>query len=190
MFDRLSLVTPPAIQAVSLEEVRRHLVVTHNDDDLVLDALREAAIGKIDGPDGIGYCMEAQTWRLSLDCFPREIRIPLRPVASVTSITYVDPDEATQTLAASGYRVGIAGGSCRIWEAPNASWPALADVPNAVEVTFVAGTGAPMLLKVAVLQMIAHWYEHRAAAMESAPSEVPMAARHIINGFRGGRVAA
>lgn len=163
MFDRLTLVTAPAALPVSLAEAKAHLRVDHDDDDALISALINSAVAQIDGPDGIGYAMQAQTWRLTLDAFPAVIRMPMRPVVSVSSITYVGTDDVTATFPAESYRVVIAGGAALIEPVHGVSWPSTKDVLGAVNITFVAGVGAPHPLKQAILMMVADAYEHREA---------------------------
>lgn len=68
------------------------------------------------------------------------IRLP--PLTSVTSITYVDSDGVTQTLAADQYLVDSKSQPARITPAYGLSWPSARQQANAVIVRFVAGYGA------------------------------------------------
>ena len=82
---------------------------------------------------------------------PYELRLP--PLASVTSITYVDTDGATQTLAANQYLVDAKSEPSRITPAYGCSWPSTRAQNNAVIVRFVGGYGAAS----AVPQCIKNW---------------------------------
>lgn len=73
----------------------------------------------------------------------REIRIPLAPLVSVTSIKYLDTAGAQQTLAADQYRVDTDSLPGRITPAYGVTWPELYPVSAAVIVRFVAGFVAP-----------------------------------------------
>jgi|GEM_PF-90199 len=208
MWDRLSLVTGPADPAVSLADAKAHLRVDHDADDALIEALVESAAGMIDGPDGIGFCLQEQTWRLDLDGFNEfgwgrlhstddrrrwdgrrdlRIRLPLRPVVSVDSVQYVDTSGDERTMDAADYRVSIAGGTATL--TPVSSWPTPRDEPGAVRIEFKAGEGTPDALRAAVLLMVGHLYEHREAVSE-AMQETPLAWDSIINRYRSGRVAA
>ena len=84
-----------------------------------------------------------QTWDMSLDRFPGwEMHVPLPPLQSVTSITYVDSDGVTQTLAADQYVVDTKSEPARITPAYGCVWPSTRWQANAVTVRFVAGYGA------------------------------------------------
>jgi uncharacterized phiE125 gp8 family phage protein len=129
-----------------LAEVKSTLAVSGADDDVMLTQMIEAATAAYDGPDGaLGRCLISQTYRWTLDRFLiAEHRLPLAPHIAVSSVAYVDPTGATVTLDPSKYRVSGLGATsgARIAPALNTSWPETARVPDAVEMTFVAGFGA------------------------------------------------
>jgi uncharacterized phiE125 gp8 family phage protein len=161
----LVLVSAPATTPVSLTEAKAHLRVDHSDDDTLITALINAAVAHLDGKDGIlGRALITQTWDLKLDEFCPAIRIPLPPLASVTSITYVDTDGATQTLAADQYTV-TSGEPAKIVPAYNVTWPSTRCVPEAVKVRFVAGYGnassVPAGIKAAILLHVGTLYRDR-----------------------------
>lgn len=101
-----------------------------------------------------------QTLDLHLDAFPCwEIR--LMPLQSVTSITYVDTDGVTQTLASDQYLVDTKTDIARITPAYGLVWPIPRWQHNAVTVRFVAGYG----LAPAVPECIKHWMMMRVKTM-------------------------
>lgn len=185
MFNRLTLVTPPATAALSLVDAKAHLRVLHDDEDDLIEGLVDAAIAMIDGPDGVGFCMVAQSWALALDRFCGSIRIPLRPVASITSITYLDAAGASQTVDSGDYRLALSGGVGVVDLVPGAAWPAVGDFDWPVTVTFVAGTGAPPALVVALKMIIGDLYKNREG--QGARSA---AVEDILNRYRSGVIAA
>lgn len=197
MWDRLTLVTAPAVVAVSLAEAKEHLRVEadDHDDDFLIQGLLDAAIATIDGPEGIGAAMVTQTWRLSLDCLFSPIRVPIWPLRSVTGITYVDDDGATQTLSSSLYRVNTDRRPGVIERAYNASYPNVIARSGAVKITFTAGFGSlaadtPRDLRAAILLIVGHLYANREAVVIGSPvATVPMAAEAILNRYRTGMVA-
>lgn len=107
-----------------------------------------------------------QTWDLILDNFPGwEIGIPKPTLQSISSITYVDTDGATQTLAASQYRVDTSSEPARITPAYGLVWPVTRTQTEAVTIRFVAGYGAassvPDGIKHWMLLRIKHFYDNR-----------------------------
>lgn len=119
-----------------------------------------------------------QTWDLSLDGFPSwELRIPKPPLQSVTSITYVDTDGTTQTLAASAYTVDIKSQPGRITPAYGLVWPVTRYQVNAVTVRFVCGFGAAAAVsdetKQWMLVRIKHQYDNRGPNAAGQITEFP-----------------
>lgn len=145
----LYLVTPPAIEPVSLAETKIHCRVDHTDDDARLLMLIVAARQTLDGRDGtLGRALLTQTWDYKINAFPdpdEGIELPLPPLQSVTSITYLDAAAATQTLATQVYRVEGIGSlmPARIVLTAGQSWPSIADRSEAATIRFVAGYATP-----------------------------------------------
>lgn len=193
MWNRLILVAAPGVTPVSLLEAKAHLRVDFNDEDTLISLCIDKAVAAIDGPFGIGRCMVTQSWLLSLDCFPEyEICIPLGPVASITSIKYLDSAGVEQTLAPSSYWPSLKCEPATVSPAYGATWPIHRAMPGSVKIEFVAGTAAasvPADLRAAVLLLIGHYYDHRAAAAEGQMSELPIGVEAILNRYRSGRVA-
>jgi len=110
------------------------------------------------------------TWKAYLDGFPAEIQINDKlPIATISSIAYVDDDGDSQTLSSSLYQSDLVseGKPARIMPAYGQTWPAVrSGVYNAVTVTFTAGYGAtresvPLGIRHAILMLAADWYNNR-----------------------------
>lgn len=160
----LRLITPPASLPVTLQAAKAWLRVDHPDEDATVSALIAAATSALDGRGGIlGRALEPQTWELALDAFPAsEIRLPLGPVASVTSVAFTAADGSEGTVSASDFVIDNAetfGG----WIVPRAgfAWPATMATGSAVRVRFVAGTGTPEAVRHGILAMVANRFDTR-----------------------------
>ena len=171
----LRLITPPADLPVTLAAAKDYLRVDFDDEDAGISAMIAAAVNLLDGRNGIlGRCLEAATWELLLDRFPAaEIRLPLGPVASVTSVKFTDTEGAEGTVDAGNFYVDNAetfGG----WVVPVSgfAWPATMETVNAVRVRFVAGTGAPEGVKQAILDMVAARFDTRGEGKMLTPGIV------------------
>lgn len=58
-------VTAPTVPVIDLDEAKAHLRVLHDDDDLLIQGLIDAAVSWMDGWDGVlGRCIMPQTWRM------------------------------------------------------------------------------------------------------------------------------
>jgi uncharacterized phiE125 gp8 family phage protein len=101
------------------------------------------------------------------------------PVQSVTSVQYIGADGVLAVLDPSTYvadLIGdVRGGMSRLAPAVGSFWPPLALQIAAVTISYVAGPPAaiPELLRRAVLQLVAHWYEFRGPVATGSVGAVP-----------------
>jgi uncharacterized phiE125 gp8 family phage protein len=164
----LSLVTPPVLEPISLQEAKEHCRIDLDDEDALLSGYITAARQHVE--DVTGRQLITATWALTLDGWPCFIDVPKAPLLTVTSIAYLDSGGTSQTLATTQYRieapVGPTAGRGRITREYAVVWPTLRGVGNAVTVTFTAGYGTsgdkvPMPLRQAMFLLIATSYEKR-----------------------------
>jgi uncharacterized phiE125 gp8 family phage protein len=183
----LVVVTPPAIEPVTLPQVKLHARVDHNDDDGLLEQKATAARQYVER--FLGRPLISTTFDLFYDAFPLGvITLPKSPVLSVTEIEYLDADGAEMSLVeGDDYTVDVASG--RI--APgDAGWPSTDSVVSSVRIRFVAGYGAtadevPLPLREAVLQLAAQLYEHREAALYGqTAAPLPYGVDDILSEYR------
>lgn len=185
----LELVTGPTTEPVTLTEAKAHLRLDIADDDGLLAGYLMAARHFIETQTKRD--LVTKTWDYSIDYrWPRKyhgwhmIRLPLNPVQSVTSVTYVDDSGATQTLASDQYIVSANDSYSSIVPAYDVSWPTVRCVPSAVTVRFVSGyVNCPPDLKVAVLLMAGHLYENREAVSGKAMSEMPLSVDALVSPY-------
>jgi len=107
-----------------------------------------------------------QTRKQIYDCMPSWFSLRYGPVQSVTAITYVDSNEATQTLASALYDVDTSRVPGRIMMGYGDNWPLSLHKTNAVNVTYVTGYGAtaasvPIIYRRAIIVLCTHWYNNR-----------------------------
>jgi uncharacterized phiE125 gp8 family phage protein len=171
----LRLIAAPSQLPVSLEEMKLHLRVDTADDDGLIAGLIRAAVQNLDGRDGwLGRSLVTQTWELVLDCFPaHEIKIPLPPLQSITSLKYDDVNGDEQTLSTSAYTVDNYSRIGWIIPVTGTPWPATFRGVNAVRIRFVSGYPAdsssppdlsanvPEPIKLAVKRIVTTHYEIR-----------------------------
>ena len=198
----LTLITPAASEVISMEEAFTHLRIDgvadsppHVDYDLV-ESLVKTARQHLEGRDGwLGRAFVTQQWKLTLDSFPGchsrngvIIHVPLPPLQSVDSITYIDTSGTTQTLDAADYQVDKTSVPARIAPAYGKTWPSTLNQLATVNITFTAGYGnasaVPEPIKQAMLLLIGHFYEHREAVSPTAMAELPMAVMALCAPFR------
>lgn len=70
-------VTPPSAPVVTLTDMKEHLRVLHDDEDLMIQSLTDAAVSWLDGWDGVlGRCVMPQTWRIDAADLVAGFRLP------------------------------------------------------------------------------------------------------------------
>lgn len=131
---RTIVITPPD-PIVTLEEAKTHLRVDFTTLDAQITAFVLAATERIDGPGGdLQRALGPQTLEWRGDSFGCGIAL-LGPVLEVESVTYVDADQAEQTLASSVYELD--NETLRL--AHGQSWPPLGDTAEPIRVRYRAG---------------------------------------------------
>ena len=134
-----TLITAPTSYPVTLEEVKTQLRVETNDDDGEIQSLIAQATSYVEKMTG--RALITQTWNLVIDNFDTKIELPYPPLQSVSSITYQDLDNTTQTLSATNYTVDTDSEPGRVYQSYGGSYPAVYPDLNSVTVTFVCGYG-------------------------------------------------
>lgn len=166
------LITAPAVEPVTLAEAKAHLYVTHSDDDAIIGAYLAAA--REDAEHRLQRALVEQTWELALDAFPNVIVLPMAPLASVTSIKYLDADGVEQTLDPATYYVDTDAEPGELVAKYGESWPSTRAERNAVRVRYVAGYGAdgrfvPAAIRQWILLRVGALYENRESAVAGQP---------------------
>lgn len=171
------VVTPVAVEPVTLADARLHLRVGSDDtteDSLILvwiTVAREYAEAYT------RRALATQTLELALDRFPGSppalpawtwspedsaFVLDKPPVSSISSIKYTDPQGVEQTLDPSKYALSPYGTGSMVYPTYGNPWPATQATRNAVRVQYVAGYSAPpQAVKAAILLIVGHLYENR-----------------------------
>lgn len=192
----LATTVAPVIEPVSIIDAREHFRGELAAElDSTIARMLAAARGAVE--KATRRAMLTQTRVLRLDRFPvaahQVIELPGGVIQSVSSVSYTDADNATQTLASSVYATDFAtdSGTGRLALAADQDWPETGDEGLAVTITYVAGWASaalvPAQLRTATLLMLAWLYDHRSAFEASAPSENPAYAA-MIAPWRIGRI--
>lgn len=160
----LTLILAPSGEPIALAEAKLHCRVDSTEDDALITALIVAARNQAE--DRTGRVLVTQKWRIDIDAFPVDtIEIPLPPLVSVESITYLDSDGTRQTLDAAEYQVVANETPGRVLPAYGKSWPGCRVAPGSVQISFTAGYGAavsvPQAIKQWMLLQIGHGYANR-----------------------------
>jgi uncharacterized phiE125 gp8 family phage protein len=176
---KLTRTADPAADVVTDAEQKTHAKIDLTDDDTLVGLLNDTAIKYVE--DRLQRGFVDQTWELSLDAFPESgcpIQLFRSPVSAIDSISYIDTDGNSQTLATSKYVLDDKIEPCEVVEAYQQTWPSTRDVRNAVTVTFTVGYGAtaastPEIFKTIIKQYFNHLYEHREPMKDKKWVEIP-----------------
>lgn len=188
---RLTVTTAPAVEPISVAELKTHLRITGTDDDADLAnyitmAREQAEI----------FCRRAiitQTLRLRLAKFPNigQIELPSPPLASVTSLKYYNLSNVLTTVSAQNIYEVISDdlvGSIVLRDGQ--SWPTDVFIrTDAVEVIYLAGYGVaadvPASLKMGIRELATHHYEMRSPFITgSIVSTVPQHYQSLFWSYR------
>lgn len=139
----LTVITPPAVEPVTLAEARTQCNVDGTDHDAVLALCIAGARAKCEGL--IQKALITRTLEQTLDAFPPllEMKLQAVPALAVLGITYIDTAGNPQTLAPTAYTLD-ATRQATPWVLPayGTEWPATQGVINAVRVRYQAGFGS------------------------------------------------
>lgn len=163
----LKLITPPATEPITVADAEAQSRWDMADEAALVEGYIAAARQKAE--TYLRRPLITQTWELALDTFPGTlgaIKLPLPPLQSVTSITYIDTDGTLQTLDPALYKVDDSSEPARIVPAYGKTWPATRDEIAAVKVRFVCGYGdtaesVPMCVRQWLLLNVADYFENR-----------------------------
>ena len=165
----LVVVTPPAAEPVTVEDLRLFLRLSTTDEDTVLADLIAAARKQVE--QETRRVLITQGLRLYLDCWPmgRIVKLAAAPVASVAAVTVYDSGGVPSVIYPANWQLDAASAPARLKVALTAGAPSQA--LNGIEVDFTAGYGAnpedvPAPFRQAIRLMAAHWFEHREAGTD------------------------
>ncbi len=197
----LKLITPPAVEPLTVSEAKSFLRVGHAAADGLIASLIQAAREQVEQDTGLALI--TQTWRYALDAFPwgfptvwqggpevawtwsEVLELTPHPVQAITSLKYVDGTGVLQTVASTGYVLDAESRPARLRAVYGVTWPAPRTEPGAVRVEFTAGFGAaaanvPATLLEMVRLMLEYLWDRRRSAFsvlgagsESLPTGVP-----------------
>lgn len=168
------LLTPPAIEPLSLAEARDFLRLDHDEDDDVLAALIAAARLRVEAHTR--RALIAQHWRLVRDCWPASGLLKLLPVPvrALEAVRLWTEEGVPQELDLTAFVLDAVSAPARLRFARDTLTQPGRPFAG-IEIDIEAGYGAaaadvPAPLRHAIRLLVTHWYENR--ALVNASGEV------------------
>lgn len=181
------LLVPPAVEPVTLSELKAHLRIDDSgEDDYLFNLIAEA---RAEIEEASGMALIRQKWRLTLDQWPggkadwwdgvREghinilygspvaLALPRYPLAEIDTVTVFDEASNAQTVnVAATFDVDTNQRPGRLALKSGATWPIALRPTNGIQIDYFAGYGAlaanvPAPLRRAVRNLAAYLYSHR-----------------------------
>lgn len=181
--------TAPTSLPVTLDELKAQLYITFDDYDDSLTAYIAAATDHLDGFTGIlGRCLVSQVWTIPQAAFTPAIMLPFSDVQTAI-VSYLDPDGNAQTVDPDQYNVVRTSTGAQIifntkFVPPRLNPYAAEPVTVDIECGYGAPADVPAAIKLAIMQLAAHWYENRAAVSDLNLAETPLAVDRLIAPYR------
>ena len=181
------LLTPPAVEPISLTQAKIWLRIDHSHEDELISALIASA--RLVVESAARRMLVLQTWRIVMDQWPSaDIIIPLAPVRRVLALRTLNDVDAGVVAPPSTYIAATSGGVGRIrfLTAAIAPQKKIGGVEIDVELGFGSGPeGVPETLKTAMRLLIARWYEQRGDVESDGVFErMPPAVASLIAPYR------
>jgi uncharacterized phiE125 gp8 family phage protein len=183
--------TPPALEPVSLSDARIFLRLDQTDEDGLLSTLITAARLMVEAASG--RMLIEQSWRIVLDRWPEggEIRLPLSPATSIAAARVYDALGEAQAVPEAALQLDTTTDPPLVRVA--GSVPAVGRMRAAIEIDIVAGYGpetadVPALLRHAVLQLAARWFEQRGDVAGRDGATLPPEIMALVAPFRRTRL--
>lgn len=190
----LRLITPPVIEPLDLDFVKKQRRVSGTALDSLFDLWISAARQYVE--EQTTRQLMTATWDYLMDGFPvqDEIEIPRPPLQSIIGVYYKDGDSVEQEFDASNYEMtapssGYMSRRGRIGLAAGSSWPTTSSRARAVRIRFKAGYGdapgsVPELERHVLMTIVGHFHQFGESVQQTKPGaqfvDLPMGASNIL----------
>lgn len=189
------IITAATTEPITLAEARSHLRIeafgsplAHPDDAqiaMMITSAREWC------EQYTSRAFAVQTIEMAMDIFPDAIELPLVPTNSITSVTYSDTANATQTLSNTVYLLDDYSKPNKLALTLNSVWPSTSEVTNNIKVRMVVGNTSvtiPSPIKSAILLLIGSLYENRQEDLQSSSratfNSLPLGVYNLLQPYR------
>jgi len=157
------LLTPPAVEPVTLAGAKAYLRVEHDTDDDVISGLIAGARLQVEAQTRRALII--QTWQIRRDSWPTDGRLMVvpAPLREIVAVRVYDSGGAPHAVDLQAFTANIAAAPGVIGFVP---WSLPGRTLAGIEIDIEAGYGdaaadVPQPLRRAIELLVAHWYEHR-----------------------------
>lgn len=168
--------TPPAIEPVTLQEVKNYVKLDGTSEDTYLESMITAVRLAMEGH--LGRSLISQTLVLRMDSWPSDtLTLPRPPLISVVEVRTLDEDGTETVYAATNYYVILGERSELVIRQGKAIPSNVNRYKGGYEVEYTAGYGTaaadvPEAIRQAILQWIAAVYETKVPDLSNIPINV------------------
>jgi uncharacterized phiE125 gp8 family phage protein len=164
----LKLITPPRFDPVTVREVKGKMGMPLDflDQDAFIYLSIKAATAHFERYGQVQRALMPQTWEKILQRWPScdYVELPLPPLVSVTSVTYLDEDGDSAVMDAADYIVSTDQEPGGIVLAANASWPSTTLLPvDPIRIRYECGYAdaslVPPEIRLAILLLVEKHYD-------------------------------
>ena len=189
---KYQVTTQVTTEPITLNEARTHLRIEpfgyplrHPDDDFITTLLIPSA--RAWAELYLNKALATQTITVKLSEFSERIDLPVGPAQTVSSVKYLDRNNALQTLSTSVYYVDYFENA--IFLEQGQTFPAVSFRENSITIEYVAGyTTLPAPIKAAMLLLIGNGYENRqediAGTTKATFNSLPMGVYNLLQPYR------
>jgi uncharacterized phiE125 gp8 family phage protein len=180
-----SLTTAPTVEPVTLDEAKLFARIDDATDDALVTALIITARQNVENQTG--RSLLTQAWTATLDLMPQAGIFELinRPILSITSIRAYNDDDTYEEIDVVNDII-LDGQNGRVSLKSSAASISGDRATSVFEIVYATGYGSdasdvPEWAKLAIKQMVAHWYENREAITDKQTYQVPFGAQLLID---------
>ncbi|MEZ5776025.1 MAG: head-tail connector protein [Hyphomicrobiaceae bacterium] len=183
----------PAVEPLTLAEIKSHLRLDHGEEDALIASLLSAA--RLHLEMLLSSAFVTQSWRLVLDRWPDDgiVAMPLAPVRTIDEVRLRDGSGASVVIDAARWFLAP-GPPARLAPGGSMIWPQPGRPIAGIEIDFTAGFGdtgddVPGPIRQALRLLVADWYERRQPVDLGEPlAFAPAMVERLLDPYRRRRI--
>lgn len=190
------LINEPAIELITLSEMKEYARVLYDAEDQLLVELIKSAREWCEDFTGIAFITQQRQASYSVMPNKRELSLSRGPLQSVTQIQIFNRNAQATDFDVDNIYVDTASVPGRIVLHDNVVWPPMQRAANGMVIDYVAGYGnagsdVPAPIRLAIKQLVLHWFENRELCADgAAANRAPMTVEVLLQNYRVLKIGA